>query len=93
MNDEISLYKKRWNVECYHQSLKQNASLGQSPTRTRTIQTHHFFASLYAYIKLEPLKIKTKLNHFSLKNKLYIKAVQQAFEALRELQNSVERVT
>ncbi len=88
-----TIYKKRWNVECYHKSLKQNASLGKSPTKTRTTQTHHFFASLYAYIKLEPLKIKTKLNHFALKNKLYIKAVQQAFEALRELQNPAECVT
>jgi hypothetical protein len=88
-----TIYKKRWNVECYHKSLKQNASLEKSPTKTRTTQTNHFFASLYAYIKLEQLKIKTKLNHFALKNKLYIKAVQQAFEALRELQGSVECVT
>ena len=88
-----TIYKKRWNVECYHKSLKQNASLEKSPTKTRTTQTNHFFASLYAYIKLEQLKIKTKLNHFALKNKLYIKAVQQAFEALRELQNPVECVT
>ncbi len=80
-----TLYQIRWNVECYHKSLKQNASLGKSPTKTCTTQTNHFFASLYAYIKLEELKVKTKLNHFALKNKLYIKAAQLAFQALRDL--------
>jgi DDE superfamily endonuclease len=83
-----TLYQRRWNVECYHKSLKQNASLAKSPTKTRTTQINHFFMSVYAYIKLESLKISTKLNHFALKNKLYIKAVQQAFSELRKLQNS-----
>jgi len=87
-----SIYKKRWNVECYHKSLKQNASLEKSPTKNRTTQTNHFFASLYAYLKLESLKITTKLNHFALKNRLYVKAVQQAFSELQKLQNSGECV-
>lgn len=88
-----TIYKKRWNVECYHKSLKQNTALEKSPTKTRTTQTNHFFASLYAYIRLESLKISTKMNHFALKNKLYIKAVQQAFAELQKLQNSAECVT
>jgi hypothetical protein len=29
-----TLYKKRWSVEEYHKSLKQNASLAKSPART-----------------------------------------------------------
>ena len=82
-----SIYQKRWNVECYHKSLKQNASLAKSPTQTRTSQTNHFFYSLYAYVKLETLKITTQLNHFALKQRLYIKAVQQAFTELQNLQN------
>jgi hypothetical protein len=51
-----TLYKKRWSVEEYHKSLKQNASLAKSPTRTVTTQTNHLFASLLAYVKLERLK-------------------------------------
>jgi len=89
-NDQIAtLYQKRWNVECYHKSLKQNASLGKSPTQTRTTQTNHFFASLYAYIRLEQLRCHTQLNHFALKSKLYIKAIQRAFDELRLLKNSL----
>ena len=42
--------------------MAQPAFLGKSPTKTRTTQPNHFFASLYAYITFEKLKIKTKLN-------------------------------
>ncbi len=81
-----TLYRKRWNVEPYHKSLKQNASLERSPTHTVTTQTNHFFAALCGYIKLELLKGSTKLTHFALKAKLYARALQMAFEALREFQ-------
>ena len=47
------LYQKRWSIEVYHKSLKQNASLEKSPTRTPTIQRSHLFASLCAYTELQ----------------------------------------
>jgi len=50
-------YGKRWPVEPYHKSLKQNASLSKSPTKTVTTQSNHIFAALCAYIKLEMLVI------------------------------------
>jgi len=81
-----TLYRKRWNVEPYHKSLKQNASLEKSPTQTVTTQTNHLFASLCAYIKLEWLRKTTSLNHFALKTKLYAVALHSAFETLRQLQ-------
>ncbi len=81
-----TIYRTRWNVEPYHKSLKQNASLEKSPTQTVVTQTNHFFASLCAYIKLEMLKSSTKMNHFALKTKLYVQAIQVAFAALRDLQ-------
>jgi|SRR5688572_873329 len=79
------LYQKRWNVEPYHKSLKQNASLEKSPTQTVTTQTNHFFAALCGYVKLELLKCDTKLNHFALKSKLYLHALHSAFATLRQL--------
>ena len=85
-NREISsIYHKRWKVEEYHKSLKQNVSLEKSPTQTETTQTNHFFAALCGYIKLERLKIKTSKNHFALKSKLYLKALLSAFQTLRNL--------
>lgn len=84
-DDITTIYRKRWNVEPYHKSLKQNASLERSPTPTVTTQTNHFFAALVGYIKLERLKVKTKLNHVALKARLYTQALRSAFDTLQEL--------
>lgn len=81
-----TIYRKRWNVEPYHKSLKQNASLERSPTQTVTTQTNHFFGALCGYMKLELLKQTTKLNHCALRAKLYTRAVRVAFDTLTELQ-------
>ena len=79
-------YQKRWNVEEYHKSIKQNASLEKSPTRTETTQTNHLFAALWAFVKLERLKQATAKNHFALKTKRYMQALHSAFEELQRLQ-------
>lgn len=83
-----TIFQKRWKVEEYHHSLKQYASLAKSPTRTVTTQTNHLFASVYAFVKLELLKVKTKLNHRALKMSLYIRALHTAFDELRKLHPS-----
>jgi hypothetical protein len=80
-----TIYQRRWEVECYHKSLKQNVSLAKSPTQTETTQTNHFFAALCGYIKLEMLKVETKTNHFALKTKLYVNALQSAFSTLQKM--------
>lgn len=77
------VYQKRWKIEEYHKSIKQNASLSKSPTRTVRTQSNHVFASIVSYIKLEKLKMRSSLNHFAIRYKLLIKANQLAF---RELQ-------
>ena len=84
----MRLYQERWQVEEYHKSLKQNASLACSPTRTKRTQTNHFFLSLCAFVKLESLKIKTQCSHFALKQKLYLAALKAAFSQLQTLQPS-----
>lgn len=83
-----TIYKKRWKVEESHKSLKQNASLEKSPTKMEKTQMNHIFASFAAYIKLEQLKLKNRLNHFALKSKIYISAVKNAMLELQRLQNN-----
>ena len=78
-------YQKRWGVEEYHKSVKQNASAAKAPLKTINTQAHHLFASLCAYVKLEQLKITQHMNHFALKAKLYLKATQAAFKELQQL--------
>ena len=69
----------RGEVACYHKSLKQTVSLAKSPTQTVPTQTNHFFAALCGVVKLERLKMRTKLKHFALKSKLYVNALRSAF--------------
>jgi IS4 transposase len=80
-----TLYKKRWGVEEYHKSLKQNASIGSSPTHTERTQSNHIFASIYAYVKLEKLKLVTTHNHFALKTKIYMASMKTAVIEFQEL--------
>jgi len=90
--EEITaIYQKRWKVEEYHKSLKQNVSLSMSPTQRINGQTNHFFAALWGYIKLELLKFQSQQNHFALKSKLYIQALRQSFatwQSMKQLQTS-----
>lgn len=79
------VYQKRWRIEEYHKSIKQNASLTKSPTRKVKTQCNHIFASIIAYCKLEMLKIKTGLNHFAIKYKLILRANQIAMQELKNM--------
>ncbi len=80
-----TIYQTRWNVETFHKSLKQNAALEKSPTKTVRSQSNHIFAAMIAFIKLERLKLAHRTNHFALKSKLYLKAIKAAFAGLQDL--------
>jgi len=82
------VYQKRWRVEEFHKSVKQNASLSKSPTKTIRTQCNHLFAAMVAFCKLELLKVKTAINHFAIKQKLLLKANQIMLHELRLLKNS-----
>lgn len=77
-----AIYQKRWSVEEFHKSLKQNASLEKSPTHVKKTQQNHFFASIYAFVKLEQLKMKKSMNHFAIKARLYINAMKASMNEL-----------
>lgn len=81
----INSYQKRWQVEIYHKSLKQNANLGKSPVHSHKARFNHIFLATYAVFKLECLKIKTKLNHFALRMKLLVCANQSVFAQLQAI--------
>ena len=86
-DDFDTFYKKRWSVEEYHKSIKQNAGAEKSPTRTERTQQNHLFASILAYVKLEKLKSVKRMNHFALKSKLYLAAIKAAFKELCQIKN------
>lgn len=80
-----TLDKRRWKVETFHKSLKQNASLAKSPTRVERTQRNHIFASMLAFLKLEKLKLKTPMNHFAFKRQIYLTAMKQALTQLQKI--------
>jgi hypothetical protein len=81
----LTTYQKRWPIEVFHKSLKQNTALGKAPVRRVVTQNNHVFAALFAFFKLECLKIKRKLKHFALRSHLYLKAIRVAYEELQAL--------
>jgi hypothetical protein len=83
-----TIYQRRWKVEEYHKSLKSNASLAKSPTKTIRTQSNHVFATIWAFVKLEKMKLITGMNHFALRSRLCVKAVQAAFGELQDLRLS-----
>lgn len=86
----ITLYQRRWKVEEYHRSLKNNAALSKSPASTSRTQINHIFASMVAFFKLEVMKQKTKLNHYALKNSLHLAALKSAFKKIDELKQGAQ---
>ncbi len=81
--DAVStIYEKRWKVEEFYKSLKHNVDMAKSPTKTIRTQSNHIFLSIFAFFKLEILKIKHKTNHFALRARLLLKANQMAYREL-----------
>jgi len=78
----ITIYKRRWKVEEYHKSLKSNVSLAKSPTKTPRTQANHVFAVMCAFIRLEAIGMRLKLNHFAIKGTIYVGALMSAFKEL-----------
>jgi SRSO17 transposase len=85
----FAIYQKRWKVEEYHKSLKSNVALAKSPTKLPHTQQNHVFACLVAFVKLEGYRMKTKLNHFALKAKMYQAALQAAFQQLQAVKTQI----
>ena len=81
-------YKRRWEVEVFHKSLKSNASLAKSPTQTTKTQSNHVFMSICAAFKLECLSLKNKLSPFAMCRKLLINASRSAYAELQRFRAS-----
>ena len=77
-----TICQRRRKVEEYHKSLKKNASMAKSPTKTLATQATHFFAAVLAYTKLEVLKLKCGIGHFRLKAQRYTVGLEAMYQQL-----------
>ena len=82
------IYQKRWKIEEYHKSIKENASLAKSPTKKIRSQANHIFASIVAFCKLEVMKVATATNHFAIKYKLLVAANIASMNELTNLRKN-----
>jgi len=82
----LEIYKRRWKIEEYHKSLKQNLKIEHSPTKVMTSQLNHIFLSVCGFIKLERLRLNYKMNHFAIKEKIYIEALKSAYQKVGKLE-------
>ena len=70
--DLYSIYQKRWGIEVFHKSVKNNTSLAKSPVSSQKAQRNHIFCSYFAYLKLERTKEKEGKNQFRMKRDIQI---------------------
>ena len=87
------IYQKRWNIETYHRSLKQNVSLAKSPTSVITTQLNHIGLSIGAFIELEKLKLASNKNHYALKRKMLVAANQASHREFIKMKNTLKIVS
>ena len=88
VTNEEAIYQKRWKVEVFHKTLKSNTALAKSPTKSIRTQNNHIFMSIYAAFQLECLKLKHRMNHFALRNRIYVTALKQAMFELHLLKSA-----
>ncbi len=79
---EGAFYGQEWRVEEQHKSVKQNASIGRSPVQLVVGRVNHVFCAFVGVVKLELLRVQCGLNHFALRNKLYLEALKASQEEL-----------
>jgi hypothetical protein len=84
-NKILEIYKRRWKIEEYHKSLKQNLKIEHSPTKVEISQRNHIHLSVCGFIKLEKLRLNYKMNHFAIKEKIYIEALRIAYAKVGEM--------
>ena len=80
-----AIYEKRWKVEEFFRSIKNNAAFAKAPTKTVNTQQAHFTASMIAYVKLERLKLRNSKNHYAMKSEIWLVATKAAWEQLNKL--------
>jgi hypothetical protein len=80
-----TIYGMPWKVEEFYKSVKFNTGYAKSPPKRVRTQSNHLFLSMLAFVKLEVLKISTKMNHFAIKSLLTLNALKRAWQRLQDL--------
>lgn len=88
------IYEKRWKVEEFFRSLKNNTTFAKALTKIVRTQSAHFTAFMIAFIKLGRLKVRHIKNHDAKKSEIWLiesKATWQELEKLITPQRYLNR--
>jgi len=85
----LKVYQRRWPIEEFHKSLKQNASLAKCPASRPELQIKHVLCCLYGYVKLEWMKITHGRNHFELRSRMYLAALRASSAELQVMRTQI----
>ena len=85
----LKIYQKRWGVEEFYRSAKTNASLGKSSASVPGSQIKHILCSMYAYIKLEWMKMGSGMNHYAMRSRMYLGALRGSMRELKKMRKSI----
>lgn len=85
-----AIYSIRWKVETFFKSLKSNLGYANSPAHTYKSQVNHLVLSMMAFVKLEMLRDKTRINHFAFKAKVRENALKKAWKFWADVKNQFD---
>ena len=84
--DILGLYQRRWKIEEYHRSLKQNCCAGAAQVYHPDAHKNHLRFAAIAFIRLERVSNSLDKNHYQLrreiedvKTKYALKIIRQSF--------------
>lgn len=90
-NSMLTCYQKRWQVELFHKSVKQNVAIEKAPLISLKAIMSHCYASVQGFIKLELLRIKYSICHNSNKELIRYNSNQDSFATLQNLSMDTRR--
>jgi IS4 transposase len=88
LNSLSEIYQKRWRVEEFHKTIKQNLNIEKSPTKVLITQVNHILLTFFSFLKIEKIRLKSKTSIFYLKQQLQIEALKSAYNKLTDMKVS-----
>jgi hypothetical protein len=90
-NNFKDAHATHWTIECFHRAIKQACNIERFHVRNKTAIKNHIFCALYAFIKLEAMRVqKLIVNWYQIKRQLFRKVIKEFIiqEYSKELTNA-----
>jgi hypothetical protein len=82
--DILGLYQRRWKIEEYHRSLKQNCCAGGAQVYHPQAHQSHLRLAAFAFIRLEKARCRLDKNHYQLLREINELKTKHALKAIRQ---------